>query len=198
MPRVQNKVELCVPYDGMKRFGSFVDKAFPYHKERKMAVQGPRARSQGQHCYRTFKSGFQCPPYKNSFNTRFNNYCAPQLSVEEMIPKIEKKFQLEILAQQEFVEKKAEEFHDYLKKKIHMLEQRVRTLEANGNNVPSKKAHSESVSSMPPVRRLSIPQDKLQEATIQATEAISSCIEPQIDTQLVFFGPSYSAASCYK
>ena len=103
-----------------------------------------------------------------------------------MIPKIENKFQLKLLAQQEVFEKQAEEYHDYLKKKIHMLEQHVRTLEANGNNVPSKKACSESVSSMPPVRRLSIPLDKLQEAKIQATEAISSCIEPQIDTQLVF------------
>ena len=50
VPRVQNKVELGVPNDGMKRFGSFVEKAFPYHKERKMAVQGPRARSLGQRC----------------------------------------------------------------------------------------------------------------------------------------------------
>ena len=186
VPHVQNKVELCAPNDGMKHFVSFVDKAFPYNKERNMAVQGPHARSQGQRCYRTLKPGFQPPPYNNSFNTRFNNYCAPQLSVEEMIPKIEKKFQLELLAQQEFFEKQAEEFHDYLKKNIHMLEQRVRTLEANGNNVPSKKACSESVSSTPPVSRLSIPLDKLQEAKIQATEAISSCIEPQIDTQLVF------------
>ena len=106
VPHLQNKVELFAPNDGMKHFGSFVDKAFPYNKERNMAVRGPRARSQGQRCYRTFKSGFQRPPYKNSFNTRFNNYCAPQLSVEEMIPKIEKKFQLELLAQREFFDKK--------------------------------------------------------------------------------------------
>ena len=63
-----------------------------------------------------------------------------------MIPKIEKKLQLKLQAQQEFFEKQAEEFHYYLKKKIHMLEQCVCTLEANGNNVLSKKAHSESTS----------------------------------------------------
>ena len=186
VPRVQNKVELVVPNDGMKCFGSFVDKAFPYHKERKMAVQGPRARSLGQRCYRSPKPGFQRPPYKKSFNNRFNNYCSPNLSVEDMTYKIEEKFQLELLAQQEFFEKQAENFHDALKKKIHMLEQRVRTLEASGNEVPLTKARSESISSTPPVHRLSIPQDKIQEATIQATEAISACIEPQIDTQLVF------------
>ena len=186
VPRVQNKVELCAPNYGMKHFGSFVDKALPYHKERKMAVQGPRAHSQGQRCYRSPNHGFQHPPCKNSFNTRFNNYCGPNLSIEDMTYKIEKKFQLELLAQQEFFEKQAEEFHDALKRNIHMLEQRVYTLEANGNTLPSNKACSEYVSSTPPVRRLSIPQDKLQEATIQATEAISSCIEPQIDTQLVF------------
>ena len=29
---LQNKVELCAPNDGMKCFGYFVDKAFPYNK----------------------------------------------------------------------------------------------------------------------------------------------------------------------
>ena len=125
VPHLQNKVELCAPNDGVKSFGSFVDKDLPYNKERKMAVQVPHARSHGQHCFRSLKPGIHCTPYKNNFNTRFNNYCGPHLSVEDMIPKIEKKFQLELQAQQEFFEKQAEEFHDYLKKKIHMLEQHV-------------------------------------------------------------------------
>ena len=103
-----------------------------------------------------------------------------------MIPNIEKKVQLKLQAQQEFFEKQAEEFHDYLKKKIHMLEQRVHTLEGNGNNAPSKKACSESTSPTPPVCRPTLPLDKLQEAKIQGIEAISSCIEPQIDVQLIF------------
>ena len=84
-----------------------------------------------------------------------------------MIPKIEKKFQLKLQAQQEFFEKQAEEFHDYLKKKIHMLEQFVHTLEANVNNEPSKKACSESTSPTPPIRRPILPMDKLQEAKVQ-------------------------------
>ena len=167
LPHVQNKVELCAPNDGMKCFGSFVDKAFPYNKERIMAVQGPRARSQGHRCYRSLKPEIQHPPYKNNFNTRFNNYCAPHLSVEDIIPKIEKKFHLELQAQQEFFEKQAEEFHDYLKKKIHMLEQCVRTLEENGNNIPSKKAHSESTSPTPPICKTPLSLDKLPEAKLQ-------------------------------
>ena len=108
MPHLQNKVELCAPNYDMKCFGYFVDKAFPYNKERKMAVQGPHAPSHSQHCFRSLKPGIQRPPYKNNFNTRFNNYCGPHLSVQEMIPKIEKKFQLKLQAQQEFFEKQDE------------------------------------------------------------------------------------------
>ena len=77
-----------------------------------------------------------------------------------MIPKIEKNFQIELQDQQEFFEKQAEEFHDYLKKKIQMLEQCVHTLEENGNNAPSKKARSESTSPTPPVCIPTLPLDK--------------------------------------
>ena len=67
-----------------------------------------------------------------------------------------------------------------------MLEQHVRTLEANENNVPSKKAHSESTSPTPPIPRQTLPLDKLNEAKIQGIEAVSSCAEPQIEYQLIF------------
>ena len=56
-----------------------------------------------------------------------------------------------------------------------MLEQRVRTLEANENNVPSKKAPSESTSPTPPICKPTLP-----------LEAISTCLEQQIDSQIIF------------
>ena len=67
-----------------------------------------------------------------------------------------------------------------------MLEQHVCTLEANENNVPSKKARSESTSPTPPICRQTLPLDKLNEAKIEGIEAVSSCVEPQIDSQLIF------------
>ena len=48
-----------------------------------------------------------------------------------------------------------------------MLEQCVRTLEGKVNNVPSNKARSESTSPTPPIRRPTLPMDKVQEAKIQ-------------------------------
>ena len=59
-------------------------------------------------------------------------------------------------------------------------------MEGNGNNAPSKKAHSESTSPTPPIHRPTLPMDKVQEAKIQGIEAISTCLEQQIDAQLRF------------
>ena len=93
---------------------------------------------------------------------------------------------LELQAQQEFFEKQDEEFHDYLKKKIHLLEQHVHILEGNESNVPSKKARSESTSPTPPIHKPPLPLDKQREAKLQGIEAISTCLEQQIDAQIIF------------
>ena len=185
VPHMQNTLELGAP-DGNKNFCSFVDKAFPYNKERKMAVQGPRTHSFSQHCYKPQHSGVHRPPYNKKFHPKFDQYCHHQDNLEVMVNKIEDKFNKELQAQQAIFNSKLEHFHDNLKMKIKMLEERIHHLENNVQESPSKKQRSESISTLSPIRYHPLPMDKKLEAKLQGINSISTCLENHIDSQILF------------
>ena len=185
VPHLQNTLELSAP-DGNKNLCSFVDKAFPYNKERKMAVQGPRTRSFSQRCKKPHTSGVHRPSYHMKFHPKFDDYCEREDELDVMINKIEDKFNQELQAQQDIFDSKLEQFHDNLKMKIKMLEERVHHLENNVQESPSKKQRSESMSTLSPVRYHPLPMDKKLEAKLHGITSISTCLENHIDSQILF------------